>query len=86
VQAPVNHFSPVSSSMSQDAKTKRNTLSASAARRAYRRKHDPAFAERERLADQRYRDNNKWGRAFICAFPIQFEDFKRAMIAEALRQ
>jgi hypothetical protein len=84
VQSLANHFSLVSSSMSHDAKTKANTLKQNAERRAYKRKHDQTFAEKERLSDQRYRDNNKWGRAFICAYPEQFDAFRKAMIAQAM--
>ena len=72
--------------MSQDARTKANTLSEHAKRRAYRRQHDSAFAERERLENKRYRERNKWGRMFICAFSQEFDDFRRAMIAQAMRE
>jgi hypothetical protein len=38
----------------------------------------------EREAEQRYRDANKWARAFACAYPQQYEEFRIAMLKQAM--
>jgi hypothetical protein len=69
--------------MTQDAATYTQAPKGNAAYRAHRRKTDSRFAESERLSNQRYRDANKWARAFADAHQREFESFKRDMIAIA---
>ena len=86
MESLANHFSLVSSSMSQDAQTKRNALLANAARRRYRRTVDLTFVKKERASNQRYRENNRWALEFARTYPQQFDQFRREMIAQAMRQ
>jgi len=54
--------------------------------RSYRRTVDSSFVKMEREAEQRYRDGNKWARAFACAYPQQYEEFRVAMLKQAMSE
>jgi hypothetical protein len=78
--------------MSQDAKTKANTLKKHNERRMYRRQNDSKFAEKERLASKQYRDyNREFGRLaseFIRAYcPQEFELYvQRGVVQQTARE
>jgi hypothetical protein len=63
-----------------------NKVKANAEYRAYRRTIDQKFAESERVSNQKYRDENKWARAFVRFHQQEFERFKREMTAIALSE
>lgn len=69
----------VSSSISQDARTKEKRLKANAERRAYRRLVDKSFADSERASNKKYRDfNREFNRQcklFVLAHPQEFYAF-----------
>jgi hypothetical protein len=85
-QALANHLSTNGGSVSQAAKAKADRLKRNAVYRAHRREKSEEFVKYERASDQKFRDANKWARGFADAYPQQFEDFKNAMIREAMRQ
>jgi hypothetical protein len=70
--------------MSQDARTKANTLKTHNARRMYRRQHDEAFAESERSSNRKHRASNRefsrLGHAFIRTHSHEFEVFLKGKL------
>jgi hypothetical protein len=78
VQQENPQFSVVSSSVSQDAKTKANKLKGSASYRKERRKNDSVFSESERSSQRRYRTIAKASKEFARKYTTEFHNFLRS--------